>query len=183
MARKSYNVSLDNRNWDFLYGSGEGSHPNDASVGWDYDFQGEPHYLTHSFTKSLTEKYNLTITGTLTVSSPVWDTSMTGGGTAYATVMVRKKKDNALTDGNGRFWCNTDRLNLETTSGAFTLDISLDPDNWSNVDGKKHSKAFKSLLKSNLGSVGLTFGATFYGHGIQLSSGTAVLNVTKFKFT
>jgi hypothetical protein len=189
MADRSVGMSADT--WNFLYGTGDfaGGHPDQLSTGgWEFDFGSSSNdqvdYLTRNFSKPLDTNWRIEFRGTVTSTDPVFDwPDNDTPGTAYATMLLRKKGDNALTDGNGRFWCASTRLNLVTTSGAFTLSSRLNPDFWTNVDGQKSAKKFKQLIRENLGSVGLTFaGGNTFGHGAWMDSGTCTLAITRCRF-
>jgi hypothetical protein len=89
---------------------------------------------------------------------------------AAVTVMIRKKRDDALTDANGRFWCGSARIPLAV--GTYRVACPLDRSAWTNVDGQKPSSEEWNNTLKNLGEVGVTFGGTFYGHGVRMSSGS-----------
>jgi len=80
-------------------------------------------------------------------------------------------------------WWSVDAYTL--AGGAGTLAEPLTPDKWTSVNGKRGDestttlKAFNQMLRAS--QVGVTFGAgCFFGHGVNVSGGTAQFGVTSF---
>jgi hypothetical protein len=89
-----------------------------------------------------------------------------------------EKNDDFYTS-NGRFWSNP--IAIPLVPGKFSVTIPLDIDNWSNVDGNRDKSGMKTLL-ANMGRIGLTFGGGgFFGHGTNVSGGTAKFTATNFE--
>jgi hypothetical protein len=68
---------------------------------------------------------------------------------------------------------------LQAKPGEITLTVPLTPDQWSSVYGKVENynadslAGFEDALR-NLGEIGMTFGGgCFFGHGVNVSDGTA----------
>lgn len=80
-----------------------------------------------------------------------------------------------------RWWCKQPFV-LKPTNGLILLDVSLDPSNWSDVDGTSADTspytiaAFQAVL-ARPSYYGMTFGGgNFYGHGVKAYGGPAVMN-------
>ena len=78
-----------------------------------------------------------------------------------------------------RWWANPTGYELQPTSGSVTMTVPLTPDQWSSVYGKAGNynaaalAGFQDAL-GHLGNVGMTFGGgCFFGHGVNVSGGSA----------
>ena len=87
--------------------------------------------------------------------------------------------DDDLYGASNRFWSNPVAVVL--VPGEYTMIVELSPDQWTNVEGERSASSFAETLK-NMGNIGVTFGGgCFFGHGVNVSSGTARFNMTRFE--
>jgi hypothetical protein len=187
-------ISLSALSWDIQYSQNMPVHPSTADAGWAFDFPKGTncsnkykcpavHYVTTKYTEALPYKSTLTISGEITVTNkPTFNYQLKSTNTCLsppnARALIQKKNDD-LYDSNGRFWSNP--IAIPLVPGKFSVTIPLDIDNWSNVYGKRDKSGMKTLL-ANMGRIGLTFGGgCFFGHGINVSGGTAKFTVTNFE--
>lgn len=83
-----------------------------------------------------------------------------------------------------RWWSNPRSLELD--GGVFRLVVPLIPSEWSSVFGDKGdvspiAMAGFRAARANVDNVGMTFGGgCFFGHGVNVSGGTARFVVTQF---
>ena len=84
-----------------------------------------------------------------------------------------------------RWWSNP--IAFELSAGSATITVPLAPDQWSSVNGKVGNAdagalaGFQSALKA-VSSLGLTFGGgCFFGHGVDVSGGTARFVLLKYE--
>ena len=210
----SSNVSLNAADWTFYFGNGPLAHPtpNAGQLGWWFDVPvltcasisecwTQPYippaccpqvdYIMVPFTASLLTKSYITITlaVVLTSGAPIFNFKMeaSNNGTSPASVraLVFKQGDVGI-DENGRWWSNPVHAVLSATTGQVTLTIPIQPDQWSNVAGKRGNYDAARLAGwqaalSNPRFVGLTFGGgSFFGHGVNVSNGTARFVMTDY---
>ena len=185
-AALAVSVGLNPNDWNILFSQNLPAHPsaNDTG-GWQFELKDnrEVHYLLRKASESA-RKAMFDGGNRLEVSVKIYcpdgcsfkDTE--GKTPAAITVMVRKKEDDALTDADGRFWCGGARIIM--APGTYSVTCLLDRSAWTNVDGQRPSaEAWNSML-NNLGEVGVTFGGTFFGHGVRVNSGSAVISMLNF---
>ena len=91
---------------------------------------------------------------------------------------------NDATQGYDRWWSNS--ISYELASGTATITTALTPDQWSSVYGQAGNanaaatQGFYDAL-NNVRYVGLTFGGgCFFGHGVNVSDGTAQFTLTNY---
>jgi len=97
-----------------------------------------------------------------------------------ATVrLFLERKNDDLSEEFYRWWAHTISYELQATPGNITLTVPLTPDQWSSVYGRTGNydaaalAGFQDALQ-NLGNVGMTFGGgCFFGHGVNVSGGSA----------
>ena len=84
-----------------------------------------------------------------------------------------------------RWWSNP--IAYELAAGSATITVSLSPDQWSSVNGKFGNAdagaraGFQSAIKA-VSSLGLTFGGgCFFGHGVDVSGGTAKFVLSRYE--
>ena len=84
-----------------------------------------------------------------------------------------------------RWWANP--LSHRLAEGAGTISVPLTPDQWSSVNGKFGTAdagalaGFQSALE-NVSGLGVTFGGgCFFGHGVDVSGGTARFVLTGYE--
>lgn len=185
-AASAVSVGLNPSDWNLMFSKNLPAHPSANNTGgWQFELKDNRgvHYLLR--TASASARRAMSDSGSrLDVSVKVYcpdgcSFKATEGNTPAAiTVMVRKKDDDALTDADGRFWCGGARIIM--APGTYSVTCRLDRSAWTNVDGLRPSdKAWNNTL-NNLGEVGVTFGGSFYGHGVHMNSGSAVISMLKF---
>jgi len=185
-AASAVGIGLNPSDWNILFSKNMPAHPSVHSAGgWQFELKdnSEVHYVLEKASDKV--RNAMSDNGSrLEVSMKVdcrkgCEFEATQGTTpAAVTVMIRKKRDDALTDANGRFWCGSSRITLAV--GTYSVTCPLDRSAWTNVDGHKPSSEEWNNMLKNLGEVGVTFGGTFYGHGVRMSSGSAVISMLKF---
>jgi hypothetical protein len=187
-------ISLSASSWDIQYSQNMPVHPSTAETGWDFDFPRGTncsnkhkcpgvHYVTTRYTETLPYKSTLTISGEITVTdNPTFNYQLESTNTCLSPPTSRaliQKKNDDLYESNGRFWSNP--IAIPLVPGKFSVTIPLDIVNWSNVDGKRDKSGMNALL-ANMGRIGLTFGGgCFFGHGTNVSGGTAKFTMTNFE--
>lgn len=131
-------------------------------------------------------KNNSTLTMEFTVIAPKvqsWNYKLepTNNGNHPASVaFIMQRKGDDMRGANGRFWA-TSRAVLE--HGNRVLKIKINRHNFINVLGKKPSISVWNSMLANLGRVGVTFGGgSFYGHGVNVTGGTAKFKMERFRF-
>ncbi len=132
------------------------------------------------------------MTATVAGSSPQWNYNNieNDGNTCVAPATVRFFIQEAGDDwsGNGAFayyrWWSTQAIPLQL--GTFTLTVPLIPGDWSSVMGAQGDSSpaatagFNQALASAQ-AIGMTFGGgCFYGHGVDLTGGSATFTVDGF---
>jgi len=118
----------------------------------------------------------------LTTGAPTFNYVMETDNTCATPAAVRlflERRHDDFSDEFYRWWANPIAYQLQPTSGNVTLTVALTPDQWSSVYGKfgdddaNALAGFQDAL-GNLGRVGMTFGGgCFFGHGVNVSGGTA----------
>lgn len=93
---------------------------------------------------------------------------------------IIQHEDDDMQRANGRFWAKS---RVVLNHGTHLLYAKMDRKNFINVYGKTPTdSAWKSML-NNPGRVGVTFGGgCFYGHGVNVSGGTATFQLKRFTF-
>ena len=130
----------------------------------------------------------LTLNYSITGSNPVWQQHPQPSGTdsnpASLTLFVWRTADDLACGQNGqptasyRMWYP--KRNILQLGANQVLSVPLDPNVWTNCFAKADPVGFTAALANQLG-LGFTFGgASFYGHGVYLSSGTATFTINSF---
>jgi hypothetical protein len=130
----------------------------------------------------------LTLNYSITGNNPVWQQHPQPSGTdsnpAFLTLFVWRTGDDLACGQNGpptasyRMWYP--KRNILQLGVNQVLSVPLDPNVWTNCFGKTDPAGFTAALADELG-LGFTFGgASFYGHGVYLSSGTATFTINSF---
>ena len=134
-----------------------------------------------------------TIAGRLVVSlqvtttgAPVFNYMLEPGNTCVVAATVRPffwAHQNSPAEFD-RWWANP--VAYQLAAGSATITVPLAPDQWSSVNGKFGSTdagalaGFQSALKA-VSSLGLTFGGgCFFGHGVNVSGGTARFVLSRY---
>jgi hypothetical protein len=170
--------------WTFQFGNNTPSHPNLLTGGvWWFDLVSgmEVDYLTMG-AGSVPQAASVTITIALDVATGAL-ISATGGGNPGITFYMQRKGDDL--SGSGKFadyrlWANTHRLALGGHAGTYTVTIPMSKAMFTNVNGQQPSSSGWDGMLANMDKVGVTFGATFFGHGWQSHGGTVRVSMTQF---
>ena len=184
--------------WSIQYSPGMPSRPIAAGHGaWYFDFPTDPNYpacvsnpdaycesvnyVTNSYSGAATHQVSMTFQIS-TTGAPTFQYVMQSDNTCATTATVRlflQRRNDDLTEEFYRWWSNPTVYDLQATPGDVTLTVPITADQWSSVYGKFGSQdattlaGFQDAL-SNLGHVGMTFGGgCFFGHGVNVSGGTA----------
>lgn len=144
-------------------------------------------YKTAITAQNIVMNAQVTTTGTPKFNYKLGDPSNTCTTPASARFYL-ERIDNNYYDDFQRWWSNPVSFQLKA-GGLTTISVPLKPDQWSSVLGARGSdnanatNGFKATL-SNPKAIGLTFGGgCFFGHGVNVSGGTARFTVTDFKLT
>jgi hypothetical protein len=184
--------------WNIQYSP---SMPSDPTMGgpgiWYFDFPTDPNYpacipnpdvncksvgyVTDSYSGPVTHSVSMTFQ-IVTTGAPFFNYVMESDNTCTTPATVRlfvERKNDDFSQEFYRWWANPIGYELQPTSGNVTMTVPLTPDQWSSVYGKGGSydattrAGFQDVL-SNLGRAGMTFGGgCFFGHGVNVSGGTA----------
>jgi hypothetical protein len=185
----SSTISLNPNAWNFLYSAGVPGHPDPAGSGWYFDFPScggtaacSVNYLVtpvdfNVFGGHVSASLQITTTG-----SPTFNYKLAPDNTcdnpAHVRLFLQQKNDPLTAQAEFYRWWSNPTV-YELAAGSSTLNAPLIPDQWVSVLGKignssqRATDGFKTALR-NLGNVGFTFGGgCFYGHGVNVSNGTA----------
>ena len=185
-------------NWSIQYSPGMPTRPTAGGLGtWYFDFPTDSNYpacidspnancnsvnyVTDSYSSPATQSVTMTFQ-ILTTGTPIFNYVMETDNTCHTPPSVRlflERRNDDFTEEFYRWWANPISYELQSTSGNVTMTVPLAPDQWSSVYGKAGNydavafAGFQDTL-SNLGHVGMTFGGgCFFGHGVNVSAGTA----------
>lgn len=133
----------------------------------------------HYFSTSL----QIVTTGSPTFNYVLNDPSNTCGTPASVRPYFQQANDNYANE-FGRWWANPISYTLQ--AGQVTMTVPIDPGQWSSVYGKLGNTdaaslvGFQAALRS-VGNIGMTFGGgCFFGHGVNISGGTAQFLVLNY---
>jgi hypothetical protein len=164
----------------------------DGGLAFDFPFpNGRVNYLITPAPKNITVGKKLSATFVITTTSnPIFsyrtnpNNTCGSGSPGTVRLFIQRAGDNLSAVGEFqqyRYWSNQIFVNL--VPGTSTISVPITPDQWSDVYGKTgvdFPDAFADTLK-NAGSIGMTFGGgCFYGHGVNVSGGTARFTLTDF---
>jgi hypothetical protein len=181
--------------WQIEYSQNMPSKPRIDGNGWYFDFPNGTecddkqncegvHYVMRGHNNSAKYGGLLSMTFEIeTTGDPKFNYKLEKDNTceipAHVRAMLQKRNDD-MYERNGRFWANPIAWKLKATNGTVTLNIPLTIENWSNVSGQRDKEGLQRLL-ANLGRVGITFGGDcFFGHGVNVSGGTARFIMREF---
>lgn len=178
-------VKLPKSSWTWQVAYGMPSRPN-FEPGLACSFSaplapGSIHYLTVPTKAKLAGSVGLTMTieqepGTVWQRKP--EAGNTGTHPPSARIYLERRGMKLSLDPKQQFhrlWsCNHW---VELKPGTFSISVPLVVENWLGVLGKKDAAGLAGML-ANLSRIGVTFGGgSFYGHGVQLASGSARVKV------
>jgi hypothetical protein len=182
--------------WVFQFSSAVPPHPLPMDgASWYFDFpdqHGSVHYLTTSYTKAGAQTISMTFH--IEIQGPVtFNGNLSADNICVAPARVRlyfqKANDDFSTDGN-RWWSNPESFELDTANGSdVTLSVPITPDKWSTVYGEfgnqdEKTQAWFASAVAHIAHVGMTFGGgCFFGHGVNVSGGSARFILTDFQIS
>lgn len=171
-------ISLNSNEWDITYSDGMPPHPTQETSGWSFDFPLLPNSLHYVTTKYNGAAKNLIRLKFQIQSNNAKFKALDNPSNLRATIrlFIQRKDDNMIRDGY-RWWSTQGIYLTNIVTGI--LEIPLDYTLWTGLYGKHDANALKDTL-NNLGNVGFTFGAQFYGHGVGLSEGSAKFTLIEF---
>jgi hypothetical protein len=183
--------------WVFQYSPRMFWTPMPANAGlWYFDFPDSPgsvHYLVTSYS-SATRPQSISMTFHMETGGPVvFHGNLSPDNDCIAPARVRlyfqKTDDDWVSDGN-RWWSNPVSAELDTSGASdVTLSVPLTPDKWSTVSGEfgnqdETTQAWFFHALDKVGKVGMTFGGgCFFGHGVNISGGSARFVLTDFNIS
>ena len=185
-------ISLAPEVWEIRFSYDLPNRPYAHGSGWAFDFpkgtnctvkKGCPgvHYITTNYTKSIPTDSILPTPSRSSRQSTVFNFKLEDENTCKglrhrcvpffsAQVTIFKR-----TIASGR----TSLCHL--APGEYTMKVELSPDQWTNVEGERSASGFADMLK-NMGNIGVTFGGgCFFGHGVNVSGGTARFMMIRFE--
>jgi hypothetical protein len=143
----------------------------------NYLYNVKPPRNLFSGATSLTYTMSLVVTGT-----PIFN-FMTEPGNTCPTPPASARPfflaNNDWSGEFGRWWSNPSAYTLSADSAPVVLTVPLTPDRWSSVYGRFGNEDATTLVGwndaiSHVTGIGLTFGGgCFFGHGVNVSGGTA----------
>lgn len=147
---------------------------------------------TAVLSKAVTANITVSTTGNPTFQYQLGDPSNTCVYPAHTRFMIQEKGDNFTGQGAYEFyrWWSIDPHSYELKAGSATLSAPVtDPSQWISVFGKAGNASaaatagFTQALH-NMAQVGFVFGGgCFYGHGVQVTGGTARFIINSFGAT
>ncbi len=152
-----------------------------ATAGWRIQNCNSVGYVTNSYSGPVTHSVSMTFQ-IVTTGAPSFNYVMESDNTCTTPASVRlflERKNDDFTGEFYRWWANPVGYELQPMSGNVTLTVALTPDQWSSVYGKVGNYDATTLagfhdVLTNLGRAGMTFGGgCFFGHGVNVSDGTA----------
>jgi hypothetical protein len=178
---------LDPSRWDILYSPGMPSHPYaDASGGWHFNFPSPPDSI-HYATITINRPIGGTFSADMKVDAQnaifnfrIGDPTNTGTAPPACHLFFQQQGDDLSGSGPMQFyrWWSTP-FAFVLANGAATLSVPLTPDKWLSVFGLRGTdsaaaQAGFAQAMAKTANVGLTFGGgSYYGHGVNVTSGTA----------
>jgi hypothetical protein len=180
--------------WNILYSRLMPAHPSAVEGGWYFDFPScdgsnacSVNYVTVPVNLAATESVRA-IVQIATAGIPAFHYKLSANNTcespAHARFILQRKGDDLSARSEFYRWFSSSGVKLE--EGSADLTVPLAPDLWVSVFGKRgnHDEAagsgFRQALQ-NLGNVGFVFGGgCFYGHGVNVTGGSAQFLVTKY---
>jgi hypothetical protein len=188
-------LPLDPGAWDIRYSPSMPAHPAADRNGWSFDFPDcggrsacSVNYVTTRVDMAASQSIKATFA--VTINGPVQfhyklERDNTCDSPARVRLFIQRKGDD-LTGAKEfwRWWSNP--VSLQLGSGAGELTAALAPSEWLSVFGKRGDasaaarEGFQLALRE-IGNVGFTFGGgCFYGHGVNITGGTARFTLTGF---
>jgi hypothetical protein len=152
-------------------------HPFADGAGWSFDFPqsgGSVHYISTAIKQSLVGKSAVRMTFDIVGDAATIFKATEGTPPARVRLFLQRPTDDWQSEFN-RWWSVR---SIELGIDSFTLTAPLIGDAWSSVYGKQGDAdaAAAAGFMTTIGAVeniGLTFGGTYAGHGVNISGGNA----------
>lgn len=141
------------------------------------------HYLVTNTPGAISGK-SITVTGHIEITgAPVFHYQTEPGNTcisptSYAHLFIQRAGDNLASE-YYRWWSNPVAISIGPGRSDFSVTVPMLPYSWSDVYGKQGNSSpgavagFNAAL-ANSARIGMTFGGgCFFGHGINITGGTA----------
>ena len=178
------------------------AHPIAVGGGWYFDFPAAScggadvcsvHYVSTPVSMSVTTSGHVNAVFQITTrGTPIFNYRLKPNNTcdypAHARFYLQRKRDDLSGRGEYEYyrWFSNDVAYELGAGGSANLTAALTPDQWTSVFGKKgdHDSAatlgFVQALQ-NLANVGFVFGGgCYYGHGVNVSGGTARFTLRQY---
>ena len=187
-------ASLSTQTWNIQYSPGMPAHPTAVEGGWYFDFPAPScggadvcsvHYVSTPVRMSVTTSGHVNAVFQVTTTGmPVFHYQLNPNNTcdypAHARFYLQRMGDNLSGQGKYEFyrWFSND-VAYKLAAGDANLTAALTPDQWTSVFGKRGDYDFVAgagfvQALHNLAHVGFVFGGgCYYGHGVNVSGGTA----------
>lgn len=177
-------ISLNPQNWIILYSSGMPQRPTaDPDGAWSFSFPnsgGHVNYVQTPFTLTTTLR-NVTLAFMVQSDKAEYHVlDKADHGPATFHIFIERQNDD-LQAADGRWWADPSKYNLGSDDNhIITVTVPLTADCWTDVYGKSDPQSFSDSLK-NVGWIGVTFGGQFFwGHGVNLTSGSSKYVLVNF---
>jgi hypothetical protein len=178
-------VSLDPKAWEVYYGNLP-HYPTGPSDGaWSTFIPKSPGSLGYVRTPFHSSKTLSSVVMTFRVtSSPdvaYANVDPAAGDLVMFHLFLERRGDDMRTP-NYRWWADSGGYVLGSQDNSIvTISVPLTSDKWTNVEGHTDDTEFHNAL-NDLGYVGFTFGGQWsYGHGVNLTSGTADFTLIDYR--
>ena len=187
--------------WNIQNSPGMAAHPTAVAEGWYFDFPAPScgraevcsvHYVSTPVQMSVTTSGRVNAAFQVTASgAPIFNYRLKPDNTcdypAHARFYLQRKRDDLSGRGEYEFyrWFSNE-VAYELAAGDVDLSAPLTPDQWTSVFGKKgHDNSAATLgfvqALQDLANVGFVFGGgCFYGHGVNVSGGTARFSLQEY---
>jgi hypothetical protein len=167
------------------YSHGTPLHPSPDGAGWSFNFPqsgGSVHYISTAIKQSLAGKSTVRMKFDIVGDAATAFKATEGRAPARVRLFLQRPAD----DWQGEFnrWWSVSYIELGINS--FTLTAPLIGSAWSSVYGKQGNvdsaaaAGFTTTMRA-VENIGLTFGGTYAGHGVNISGGNAKFICTGYE--
>lgn len=146
--------------------------------GWYFDFPARDgvHYVQQLHPQDLSAAKSITMIYRIEASRDAQWVAEDGGTPPAVHLFVDCVGDDFTADApNCRWWAAP----IALAPGERSVSVALDSAQWTSLWGQHDDGAFRQTL-AHVGSVGFTFGGSFYGHGVHLKSGIAQFHLISY---
>jgi hypothetical protein len=201
-------VSMTASDWLFDFSPGMPAHPLAAEHGWTFAFPRETkacpgaqcpsvHYVV-TRSPALHAGQAIMMSGRIAASSDAAfnhriegaDNNTAGGAPSTCRLFLQQADDDLSGRGvyeHYRWWAHADDSGIVLGDGPFAAAAELKPEDWVNVEGRAGNESaatqtgFANAL-AHVAFIGFTCGGGyFYGHGVNMESGTATFTLEAFR--